>query len=103
MTQTRDHSPAERAGLLWAWWQGDPLPALPALDGWRAATSTGHGILQQLSGLSAAEIAARGDGAPSPRGLDRWDAGGLWLERGRTDAVWVAPGLGQRAAGERYL
>ena len=49
----------EFVGPWYTWWPGDPLPALPALAGFAAAPIADDAAFAHVSGLSAAEIAAR--------------------------------------------
>lgn len=49
----------EFVGPWYAWWPGDPLPALPALPGFAAAPVTDDAAFAILSGLGDAAIAAR--------------------------------------------
>ena len=49
----------EFVGPWYAWWPGDSLPPLPALPGFVAAPVADDAAFAALTGLSAAEIAAR--------------------------------------------
>lgn len=44
---------------LWTWQPGDPIPELPALDGFGAASGAEPAELARLTGLDAAAVAAR--------------------------------------------
>lgn len=46
----------EQAGLLWTWWQGDALPALPPLPGLAVVAATDTETLANLMEISAAHV-----------------------------------------------
>lgn len=48
----------ERAGLLWAWWRGDPLPTLPPLLDFAIAETRDAVLLAQLMETTAEKVEA---------------------------------------------
>ena len=48
----------EQAGLLWTWWRGDPLPALPPLPTLRVVESESSHQMATLMDIPEAEVAA---------------------------------------------
>ncbi len=97
-------SVGEFVGPWYAWWPGDPLPALPALPGFAAAPVTDDAAFATLSGLSAGEIAARRANGDSPYLATVGGAGVGW---GWSATRWLAIGeLGiarDLPPGDRYL
>ena len=91
-------------GPWYAWWPGDPLPALPRLPGFAAAPADDDRALAALAGLAVEELAARRraghrpylarlDGEPVAHG---WSSGGV-VEIGELGLAFTLP------PGERYL
>lgn len=105
MTQEENSPiPVELAGLLWTWWRGDRLPALPPLRGLRVTVPPGHEVMAALSGLSVAEIEGRieTDHQPYVAWLDATPVAYGWSAAGRT-RFGSPPAVIRVPPGNRYL
>jgi GNAT superfamily N-acetyltransferase len=91
-------------GPWYAWWPGDPLPALPPQPGFAATPADEDGVLTALAGIGVEEVAARRraghrpyiahlGGEPVAHG---WSTGGA-VEIGELGLAFTLP------PGERYL
>jgi len=47
--------------MMYAWWRGDPLPRVPAVEGFHVERTSGGPLHDALSGLDAVEIQTRLD------------------------------------------
>ena len=52
-------TPGEQAGLLWTWWQDDPLPILSPLLDFAVEEASNQPLLASLMGIAPATIAER--------------------------------------------
>ncbi len=96
--------PGDFVGPWYAWWPGDPLPALPPLPGFATAPADDDHQIAALAGIGVEEVAkrrraghrpyiARLGGEPVAHG---WSTGGA-VEIGELGLAFTLP------PGERYL